>query len=365
MAVVSLGVVASGTYVGGAGTLTLPFSTNIARSDPSGGATLIFWWASVSVPVGAAGGISIGVADDVPMDAFYNTCYYSDGLNPYSGNVSGAAYNSGGEDGPVTVPFGQALAAPAGCAPSYGYGLVLNPITTLNNLVVTIGGPGTGAVNIFAVAYTGCNITPHSGVNFPLSFWNSSYPQGQFGQFTDITDARTAHFAQWTFNSGTIFAQPFTTGTVGPPFIVVPRLPGTTVYPNWSIDGPGDIIVYTVGDFNHGGAWPGGTSPYGAYDHGSSGAWSWGGGGPTTINEFDDYDGNGDGMLASLLVAEQPLGGAAPIVGQDITGSWAGIASTYSCGGSFTLAAGAGPPQCVLPPTTNYPVFNSRWRAND
>lgn len=366
MAVTSLGVIASGTYVGGAGTIVMPFTTNIPRSDPSLGATLIFWWATQAVANGASAGASIdSFSDDGASDPFYGTCYFSNGLNQYGGVVSGTAYNSGGQEGPVTVPFSQTLSSPAGAGPSYGWGLVLNPLTTANSLIATIGGSGMGAFNVFAIAYTGCALQGRLPADTPLLFWHDTiFGGGFFGEFTDIVDSRTTTSAGWTYNSATINSQP-ASGTIGPPFIVNPfqLFSGTVVYPNWQINGPGDLIVYTIADMNHGSVWPGGTSPYGAYDHGSSGGWTWGGAGPTTINEFDDYDGNGDGMLCSMLVAEQTLGGAAPITGQDISGSWGtGMSKVYTVGGAFTLNSGAGPAPCGAPPAGGTPVFDHRVR---
>lgn len=369
MPVTSLGVVAAGTYVGAAGTLTMPFLTNIPRTDAGAGATVIFVWATVSTPVGNAG-LQLAFSDDAAEDPYYGTCYFSDGLNQYSGSVNGAAFNQGGALGGVTVFYNQGLGGGSayGVSPHYLFGVAFNPITTSNNLICTITGADPGAVNVFAIAYTGCALQPGGGsVDTPLFFWHTNtFNGGMYGEFTDLTDSRTSSAAQWAYNSANISAQPDTSGTVGPPFLVAPSLRnGTVVLPNWQINGPGDLVVYTIADINHGPIWPGTTppAPYGGYDPGSSGAWVWGGAGPTTVNEFDDYDGNGDGMLASMLVAEQPLGGAAPITGQDISGSWAGgIASTYTMGGAFTLQSGAGPAQCV-PPVGAGPMLNNRFRA--
>lgn len=371
MAVVSLGVVASGSITGAVGgsTLAMPFLTNIPRSDASLGATLIFVFATISIPVGSSGISIASIADDADPDPYYGDCYFTNELNQYSGNgPSGSAYNQGGAPGGVTVDFNQPL-RPAGVFPFYVFGCAFNPIQTFNSLTLTISGSGSGSVNAFAVAYTGVQFTSGHSVDTPLSFWRQFVSSGGFyGDFLDVADSRTNVFSQWSYNESVTHGQPYNTGPVGPPFIRAPWLPGTTVYPNWEIVGPGDLIVYTLADLNHGSAWPGSgfpsSGPYGDYDTGSSGGWTWGGAGPSTINEFDDFDGNGDGMLASLLVAEQPLGGAAPIVGQDITGSWGGIAPIYTVAGAFTLQAGPGPAQCLVPPPPgNGPLLNHRFRA--
>jgi len=365
MTVASLGIVASGSHVGGAATISVPFTQNIPRSDPTTGATLIqICYVAVVPPGHTIQGYSF--SDDAATDAFYGFCMFSNGLNPYNGTSHGFPLIFG--------KFGDSysnLGGSVGGHAQYQLGCVLNPITTSNNLILEIEFPGPTAIRFFAVAYTGVQLQrdPSLPVDTPLSSWaqdafgGASY-LGPFGEYHDIPDDLSQSGATWSYNSGTENAAPDTTGTVGPPFIIDPQMTPTVVYPDYEILGPADLITYVVVDANHGSIWtPGNPGPYGNYDGGSSGVWTWGSGAISTVEEFDDWDGNSDGMLASMVYAEQVASGL-PITGQDITGSWAGIASTYTVGGSMSLASGPGP-ECPPPPPPTTPVFDLMFRARD
>ncbi len=113
------------SLVGGTGgTLTLPITADVPRSDPILGATIILVYAQ-SVP----GGVTIfGISDDAPIDDGYSLCLFTDGLNHYTNS-----------------------AAPG---PFPNLGLVVNPLTNgVHNL--TVNTDVATWVALAAIAVTG------------------------------------------------------------------------------------------------------------------------------------------------------------------------------------------------------------------
>lgn len=364
MAVASLGVVAQGSAFSPS-TLVLPITVDVPRSDPSTGATwLVMFEQSYYTLPGSPGGAAL-VSDDAPMDSFYNTCYYSDGLNHYG--IVGLSV------GPVPFNNYNTFATTDVISPKYtrtggGVGaIVFNPLLNgVNNITLTFGTPAPAYYQCFVVAYTGLQLAARSQ-NTPPELWHASADLGGYMQKVVPLSGGTTQSgnAQWVYNQ--ILGGGSGPNVIGPPFLETPgRAPSTpTPYPDFEFQSPGDLLIGCVADVNHGAAW-GAFNPVafpvasGDFETGSSGAWGWGG--PfSTVHEIDDADPLAAGFPLSIAYGEAPAPALPGTV--DLTGAWAGIQPTYTFGSAAILVAGGGPPQCVPPPPSTAPLLNNRFRA--
>lgn len=365
MAVVCLGLIGSALATSSS-TVVIPITVNVPRSDPANGATVVVIYETVYYSGGSAA-TSGTVGDDAPMDSFYNTCYYSDGLNHY-GNLGvgfiGTPFNNYN-----TFSSTSTISPPFTSGAGFQSAVIFNPLVGgVNNITLTYSPTSPDVVAAYAVAYTGLQLGGRPQ-DTPPFLWHTSYGTGGYLQSADPLSGGTVTGVEvnWVYNQ--IVGGGSGPNVIGPPFLEVPgRAPSSpTPYPDYQWVSPGDLIAYCVIDVNHGGGWSafnpvvGPVIGAGDFETGASGGWTWGG--PvTSIFQDVDVDPVSSGFPLSIAFATQTPP-SLPYTA-DLTGSWAGIQSTYTFGSAALLVGGNGPLQCAVPPPPgNYPVFNSRWRS--
>lgn len=305
MAVVSLGII--GSAAGSGASLTIPVTTNVPRSDPTAGASII-----VVTLISDDGGIEAGIAsigDDASIDAFYGTCLVADGLNSYVESPIGVSTSS------ANMNVGAAW-----------FGLITNPLVGGTNSITVTPTTPQSYLFAFATAYTGVNVDyvgPGGFVDASFMFTGGiGAPENPIGE-VGCAGAGDDHLV-WSLTPGVTILNPSACSAA-----------------DWEWK-TGELALYWLLRFD-------------PFD--TSGGWTWTDTDIVTQDEWDDVVGITNNY--SLVFAEQAI--VAPQGGIDLSGTWA-TAVTGASGGGGILIAGPGP-TCTTPPVFGGPVFNHRHRA--
>lgn len=281
-------------------TIVIPVGIDVPRSDPTGGATIMFVF--VQVPFDYSGSIS-GVTDDGATDPFYGTCIFEDGLNNYS--------------------------APAGLV----FGLILNPLTAANSITVTMN----SAADFLAAgawAITGVRCVPVNAQSIPPTWLFGVSDPGAFQAATDLDGSNASVDAGWLRNPDLSI------------HMVTPS--GAVTDMNWEWRA-GDLAFYLTSNNSASSDEMG---------------WTWADGSITDFAQWDiDTGMGGSHDWWSMALGTQAPPPSDPTAAPSVDGAWGSGESTFFTGG-FALSVIAGPgPSCTTPPAFGGPVFNHIHRA--
>jgi len=256
--------------------MTIPFSADVPRTDPTGGATLILVIGGTEI-----GGHIVSISDDATAEDDYSFCLFDDGLNHY------------------------------GVGQNPGLGLIANDLANgVNNL--NLGFDTTlGFAQLALVALTGVDLSttgaaPLFDPTMPRSFCD------HFVQDTEYPIGGGTSFAAgvaWSYNSGGL-----------PQW--VPGAPSGATDAGWDWI-TGDLAFYIIPA---------------AADSSPLGPWLWADGSLTDFDQFEDVDSSG--FYHDIVIATQTItpGVAGPSLAGAWTGGqnpnlMAGYAYGYISGG--------------------------------
>lgn len=310
MAVVSLGVIGTGSATGAA-TITVPITANVPRSDPAGGASIV-----IVLPFMTDGTTVTAVSDDAPTDSFYSTHLYTSGLNPPYVRRSGPG--------------------------SLGWnGLILNPLTGGSDTITLTLGAATTFGSVIVLAYTGVQVNNQSNPTYQVpdqptlnwfDFLHIPSPFGLFGG-NPFGSSGNTRYLQWQYDPVAILN------------------PGSASYPNWSIH-EGELVAYFISSSSFSTTAPGDYTP-------NDGAL-------TEVGSLLDVATPPSAFFPAVSLTLWEKSVTTPELNDDLDGTFASASTMFGATASgVTLIAGLGPIWLAAPPVTNYPVFENHFRAVD
>lgn len=285
-----------GAASGSGDTLVIPISVDVARTDPTDGATFVFVYYQFDAD---AGPTILDVSDDAPVDMEdgYSLCLFEDGLNHYDK-----------DSGPVA-------------------GLIVNPLVNgVNSITLTFDSPST-LLQAVAIAVTGIGASwPSKPFDPAMTWWPMIFP----GQAEAPVGAPTTASSgpQWTYDAGNNVVMISPTGAV--------------TDSNWDWTA-GEVALYGVGQ--------------GAKSS-DPGDWTWADGSLVPLANWHPATGLGGG--AAYIWEAIAYGLILPTFpGPSVAGSLADASSLFAGGGNgFPLSGGLGPDPCAPAPTFGNPCFN-------
>lgn len=231
------------TTITGSDTIVVPITSDVAESDPLGGATILL--AYVLLPESYSG-LIVSITDDAPADGGVDSCIFADGLNHYSVDSD-----------------------------SIYLGLIVNPLLASlpNNVTLVFDTVASFmACNLYAI--TGVDL-PISSAAIPPDFLNTVNVVYQQAEAPVGGGSGTSIHAGGIFSGGggaLVFTQPFGATDEGWDWVT------------------GELALYFVSD-----------NTATADELG----WTWADGGMTDFDQFD-YNG-GDGHFYSMALGTAPV----------------------------------------------------------